>query len=179
MAKLEVKYDPDPILRAKAKRVRQFDPGLRRLVADMFETMKENNGVGLAAPQIGQSIRVLVAEYVPEQEDGKKEKGFKVALVNPEIVKRSEEMADGYEGCLSIPGWIGEVPRHVSVTVKAQNTEGREVRIKANDYYARVLQHEIDHLDGVLFTDRIVNIKTLQRMDEEELTEEEERMLEV
>jgi peptide deformylase len=179
MAKLEVKYEPDPILRVKAKRVRQFDPALRKLAADMFETMHENNGVGLAAPQIGQSIRLLVAEYVPDKESKEKEQGFKVALVNPEIVKRSEEMADGYEGCLSIPGWIGEVPRHVSVTVKGQNIEGREVRIKANDYFARVLQHEVDHLDGILFTDRIVNIKTLQRMEEEGLTEEQERMLEV
>ncbi len=106
------------------------------------------------------------------------EPGFKVALVNPEIVKVDKEMADGYEGCLSIPGWIGEVPRHVAITVKAQTPEGKEVRIKAHDYFARVLQHEIDHLDGILFTDRIVDIKTLQRLDPD-TSEEEEKMLEV
>lgn len=178
MALLQVKYEPDPILRAKAKRVRGFDAALRKLVADMFETMRANNGVGLAAPQVGQPIRVLVAEYKPESSE-EKEAPFKVALVNPEIVKRSSEIADGYEGCLSIPGWIAEVPRHVSVTVKGQTPEGREVRLKANDYFARVLQHEIDHLDGILFTDRIVNIKSLQRIDEDELTEEQERLLEV
>jgi peptide deformylase len=178
MASLPIRYEPDPILRAKAKRVRQFDPTLRRLAAEMFATMRAENGVGLAAPQVGQSIRLLVAEFEPG-EDEKKEAAFKVALVNPEIVKRSEEMADGYEGCLSIPGWIGEVPRHVSVTVKAQSVEGKEIRLKANDYFARVLQHEIDHLDGILFTDRIVNIKSLQRVEEDELTEEQEKVLEV
>jgi peptide deformylase len=142
----------------------------------MFETMHSSAGVGLAAPQIGQSIRLLVAELKPDKESG--EKGFKVALCNPEIVKSSDEMFSDFEGCLSIPGWIGEVPRHVSVVVKAQSTEGKEMRIKANDYYARVLQHEIDHLNGVLFTDRIVDIKTLQRLDPN-TPEEEVQLLEV
>jgi peptide deformylase len=87
-------------------------------------------------------------------------------------------MFSDFEGCLSIPGWIGEVPRHVSVVVKAQTPEGKEMRIKANDYYARVLQHEIDHLNGVLFTDRIVDIKTLQRLDPS-TPEEEVQLLEV
>jgi len=176
MPLLQVRYEPDPILREKAKRVKTFDANLRKLVADMLETMHANNGVGLAAPQIGLSIRVLVAELAPNKEEN--EPGFKVALVNPEIVKRDSEMADGYEGCLSIPGWIGEVPRHVSVTIKGQTPEGKEVRIKAHDYFARVLQHEIDHLDGILFTDRIVNIKTLQRLDPE-TDKEEEKLLEV
>jgi peptide deformylase len=177
MALLEIKYEPDPILRTKAKRVKQFDSALRKLVTDMFETMHASNGVGLAAPQVGLSIRVLVAELAPNKEEN--EPGFKVALINPEIIKQSDDMLEGYEGCLSIPGWIGEVPRHASVTVKAQTPEGKEVRLKAQDYFARVLQHEIDHLDGVLFTDRIVNIKSLQRVDEDELTEEQEKLLEV
>jgi|SRR5436190_1185851 len=176
MALLDIKYDPDPILREKGKRVKTFDASLHKLAADMFETMHANNGVGLAAPQIGQSIRLLVAEYVPDPKE--KEKGFKVALCNPEIVKASDETATGPEGCLSIPGWIGDVPRPVSVTVKAQTPEGKEVRIKASDYYARVLQHEIDHLNGVLFTDRIVDIKTLRRIPEDE-TPEETQLLEV
>ena len=176
MAILPVVFDPDPILREKAKRIRTFDAALRKLAEDMFETMHSSAGVGLAAPQIGQSIRLLVAELKPDKESG--EKGFKVALCNPEIVKASDEMFSDFEGCLSIPGWIGEVPRHVSVVVKAQTTEGKEMRIKANDYYARVLQHEIDHLNGVLFTDRIVDIKTLQRLDPN-TPEEEVQLLEV
>jgi peptide deformylase len=176
MALLQLRYEPDPILREKAKRIKTFDTNLRKLVQDMFETMHAENGVGLAAPQIGQSIRVLVAELEPNKQEG--EKGFKVALCNPEIVKASDEIASDVEGCLSIPGWIGEVPRHVSVTVKAQTPEGKEVRIKAENYYARVLQHEIDHLNGVLFTDRIEDISTLRKISPE-TSEEEEQLLEV
>jgi peptide deformylase len=176
MPLLEMRYEPDPILREKAKRVKSFDANLRKLVADMFETMHSNTGVGLAAPQIGQSIRVLVAEYVPDPKED--ERGFKVALVNPEIIKASEEMEEGVEGCLSIPGWIGDVPRHISITVKGQTPEGKEIRIKSDHYYARVLQHEIDHLNGVLFTDRVVNIKTLRKISPE-TDEEEVRLLEV
>ena len=179
MAKLEVKRDPDPILREKAKRIKTFDGNLRKLAADMLETMHENAGVGLAAPQIGLSVRLFVAEYVPDKEeiqDG--ERGFKVTLCNPEIVKSSDEVESMLEGCLSIPGWVGEVPRHVSVTVKAQTPEGKEVRLKADHYFARVLQHEIDHLNGVLFTDRIVDIKTLHKI-EPEMDEAEAQKLEV
>jgi peptide deformylase len=176
MALLDLRYEPDPILHEKAKRIKTFDANLRKLAADMFETMHANNGVGLAAPQIGQSIRLLVAEYAPDPKEG--EKGFKVALCNPEIVKASEEMETGAEGCLSIPGWIGDVPRHVSVTVKGQTPEGKELRIKAQDYYARVLQHEIDHLNGVLFTDRVVNLDSLRRIPADE-SEEETQLLEV
>jgi peptide deformylase len=166
MAKLEVKRDPDPILREKAKRIKTFDGNLRKLAADMLETMHENAGVGLAAPQIGLSMRLFVAEYVPDKEEIENgERGFKVTLCNPEIVKSSDEVESMLEGCLSIPGWVGEVPRHVSVTVKAQTPEGKEVRLKADHYFARVLQHEIDHLNGVLFTDRIVDIKTLRKID--------------
>lgn len=177
MALLDIRYDPDPILREKAKKVRTFDATLRKLAADMLETMHSSAGVGLAAPQVGLSIRLLVAEYIPDKES--KEKGFKIALCNPEIVKASDDMLDGPEGCLSIPGWVAEVPRHAHVTVKGQNLEGKEIRIKAQDYYARVLQHEVDHLNGVLFTDRIVDISTLQKIDPATTSEEEERLLEV
>src|SRR4051794_20397139 len=107
MALLPLRYDPDPILRDKARRIKSFDPGLRRLVEDMFETMHASKGVGLAAPQIGQSIRLLVAEYQPEPDE--RDRGFKVALCNPEIVKANDEMDTSPEGCLSIPGWIGDV----------------------------------------------------------------------
>jgi peptide deformylase len=176
VALLELRYDPDPILREKAKRIKTFDAHLRKLALDMFETMHANKGVGLAGPQIGQPIRMLVAELEPDPKE--KERGFKVALCNPEIVKASDEMDTAPEGCLSIPGWIGEVPRHVAVTVKGQTPEGKEIRIKAQDYYARVLQHEIDHLNGILFTDRIEDISTLRRIDPD-TSEEEEQLLEV
>ncbi len=177
MAQLEVKYDPDPILREKAKRIKTFDGSLRKLATDMLETMHANNGVGLAAPQIGQSIRLLVAEYVPNKEE-KGEKGFKVALCNPEIVKASDDMQVGTEGCLSIPGWVGEVPRNTWVVVKGQSPEGKELRLRVENYYARVLQHEIDHLNGVLFTDRVVDLKTLRKLSPD-TPEEEAELLEV
>ncbi|HEX8997342.1 MAG TPA: peptide deformylase [Ktedonobacterales bacterium] len=134
------------ILRAKAKKVSRFDAYLERLVHDMWETMREAPGVGLAAPQVGESIRVLVAEYEEEA----------VALVNPEIIKRSEDEELGTEGCLSIPGFIGEdVARASAITVKARDPKGKEIRVKANGWFARILQHEIDHLDGILYTDHI------------------------
>jgi peptide deformylase len=134
------------ILRAKAKKVSRYDAYLERLVADMWETMREAPGVGLAAPQVGESIRVLVAEY---EENA-------VALVNPEIIKRAEDEVLGTEGCLSIPGFIGDdVPRSTAITVKARDPKGKEIRVKAEGWFARVLQHEIDHLDGVLYIDRV------------------------
>jgi peptide deformylase len=135
-----------PVLRAKAKRVSRFDAHLQRLVDDMWETLREAPGVGLAAPQIGEPIRVLVAEYEDQQ----------VAFVNPEIVKRSEELVLGTEGCLSIPGYVGDdVPRSVAITVKGRDPKGKEIRVKAEGWYARILQHEIDHLDGILYIDLI------------------------
>jgi len=135
-----------PVLRAKAKKVSRFDAYLERLVADMWETMRDAPGVGLAAPQIGESVRVLVAEYEDEA----------VALVNPEIVKRNDEIELGTEGCLSIPGYVGEhVPRSIAVTVKARDPKGKEIRVRAEGWFARILQHEIDHLDGVLYIDHI------------------------
>lgn len=134
------------MLRAKAKKVSRYDAYLGRLVSDMWETMREAPGVGLAAPQVGESIRVLVAEY----------EGEAVALINPEILKRSEQEEFGQEGCLSIPGFIGEdVPRSSAITVKARDPKGKEIRVKADGWFARILQHEIDHLDGILYTDRI------------------------
>ncbi len=182
MAHLEIVFDPNPILREKAKRIKTFDASLRKLTADMFETMRAGHGVGLAAPQIGKPIRLLVAEFEPDKgergEKGEKLRGFKVALCNPEIVRASDESATDIEGCLSIPGWVGDVPRHVSIVVKGQTPEGKEVRIKAEDYYARVLQHEIDHLNGILFTDRVEDIKTLRKIDPQ-ATEEEVELLEV
>lgn len=135
----------EKVLRAKAKKVSRFDQYLERLVNDLWETMHDAPGVGLAAPQVGESVRVLVAQY----EDNK------VALVNPEIMKSDGEEL-GTEGCLSIPGFVGDnVPRATAITVKGRDPKGKEIRLQADGWWARVLQHEIDHLDGVLYIDHI------------------------
>ncbi|SNB64323.1 peptide deformylase [Thermoflexus hugenholtzii] len=142
-----------PILRRKAEPVTRITPALRRLIADMVETMRAAEGIGLAAPQVGEPLRVIVVE-VPEDEEVPGS-GVLYTVINPEIVEASPEIAEGVEGCLSIPGWYGWVPRARWVIVRGLNPEGRRVRIRAEGLVARVFQHEIDHLDGILFPDRI------------------------
>lgn len=158
----------NPILRQKAKKIHHFDPSLQRLVDDMFETMHSANGVGLAAPQIAQSIRVFVAEY----EDRK------VAVFNPEIVKAEGEER-GPEGCLSIPGYVGEnIRRATKVLVKGQDVRGKPIRVNAEGWFARILQHEIDHLNGILFIDRLDSPEDLREAREDDLEENEPVMAE-
>lgn len=158
----------NPILRQKAKKLHRFDPSLQKLVDDMFETMHAAEGVGLAAPQIAQSIRLLVAEY----EDDKGH--YKVALLNPEIIKAEGE-ALGSEGCLSIPGYRGDnIRRATTLVVKAQDVRGKQIRVNAEGWFARILQHEIDHLDGILFLDRLDRPEDLHELGEEEELEEAE-----
>jgi len=132
------------ILRSKAKRVGRIDDSIRRLIDDMIETMRAAPGVGLAAPQIGVPLRVIVVEYENQL----------YSLINPEIVKSSGEATDE-EGCLSAPHWQGPVTRATSLVVKGRNREGKEVRIKAEGWLARIFQHEVDHLEGTLFLDRV------------------------
>lgn len=147
----------NPALRQKAKRVTNFGPELKALVDDMVETMRAAPGVGLAAPQVAVSQRVIVVEYASEPGDGDAREPAPpklYRLVNPEIVKASAEKVTGVEGCLSIPGYLGEVERHEAVTIKGMNVQGKPIRIKATGWLARIFQHEIDHLDGVLFIDR-------------------------
>ena len=127
----------------------------------MIETMQEAPGVGLAAPQIGVGLRVIVVE-TPEDEDDP-QGGTQLQLINPEILKQDGEQI-GEEGCLSIPGYVGIVKRSQNIAVKALNRKGKEVKVKASGYLARVLQHEIDHLDGVLFTDRLESPAHLFRL---------------
>jgi peptide deformylase len=154
----------NPILRQKAKKVHRFDPSLQKLVDDMFETMRTAGGVGLAGPQIAQSIRVFVAEY----------DDHKIAVFNPEIVKAEGEEI-GPEGCLSIPGYVGEnIRRAAKVLVKGQDVRGKPIRVPAEGWFARIVQHEIDHLDGVLFIDRLDRPEDLREVTEEESAEEEE-----
>jgi peptide deformylase len=140
---------PDPLLLRKAVPVSRVDDKIRELVRDLFETMRAASGVGLAATQIGVGKRVIVVDISHVEQDL-----APLALVNPEIVE-SRGLEEGTEGCLSIPGVEGVVPRAESVLVKAQDEQGRPVQIPARGLLARALQHEIDHLDGVLFIDRI------------------------
>jgi len=157
-----------PVLRAKAKKVSRFDSWLERLVQDMWETMHDAPGVGLAAPQIGESVRVLVAEYTDESRN----EHHKVALVNPEILKASDDEELGTEGCLSIPGYVGDnVPLALAVTVKARDPKGKEIRVKAEGWWARILQHEIDHLNGVLYID-LIDPKDVREVTEDEVVDE-------
>jgi peptide deformylase len=143
----------DPRLRQPAHKVRSFSPATQQLIDDMIETMRQAPGVGLAAPQVAVSQRVIVVEYrVDEADEAAPPKLF--AVVNPEITRRSAETVEGTEGCLSIPGYVGDVERHQWVTVKGLNRHGRPFRLKAQGWLARIFQHEIDHLDGVLFIDR-------------------------
>ncbi len=152
MAILDIVTFPDPFLRLKAKQVTKFDSELQTLIDNMFETMRAAPGVGLAAPQIGESLRLIVVEYTDEEDENAKPK--KYVLINPEIVKRSEETITDLEGCLSVPGLAGTVERHQAVTIKAKNRFGKSLKIEAEDWLARIFQHEIDHLDGVLYIDR-------------------------
>jgi len=152
-----------PVLREKAKRVGRVDTSIQRLIDDLVETMLAAPGAGLAAPQIGVPLRVCVVKGDDNQI---------WALVNPEVVKH-DGVQVGYEGCLSYPGWVGEVARYETVVVKGRSRRGKEVRIKSSGFTARAFQHEIDHLDGVLFTDRLTNIDTLKRIEELEADQQE------
>lgn len=152
MAILDIVIFPEPTLRLKAKQVTKFDTELQTLVDDMFDTMRAAPGVGLAAPQIGESLRLVVVEYTEDEDENATPK--KYVLVNPEIIKHSEEMVADVEGCLSLPGLAGKVERHQAVTVKAKNRFGKPLKIEAEGWLARIFQHEIDHLDGVLYIDR-------------------------
>jgi len=155
MAVRQIRTLPDPLLKRKAKRVSSIDGSIQRLIDDMLETMPQAGGVGLAAPQIGVSLRVIVLQ-MPDEEP--------VALINPEIVKRSGER-EVSEGCLSVPGYAGEIKRSLSVTVKGQDRQGKTIRLKATGLMAQALEHELDHLNGVLYVDHIESNDKLHRIE--------------
>ncbi len=168
---------PDnPVLRRKARPVDANslkDPALQQLIDDMIDTMRVAPGVGLAAPQVAVGQRLAVIEYgdeLPEDAPPDAEEPPKKlwVIINPEIVDRSTEMVDGSEGCLSLPGYAGSVMRHKAVTIKALNRRGKPIKIKAQDWLARIFQHEIDHLDGVLFIDRASQVWRVRDDDEGE-----------
>jgi peptide deformylase len=154
---------PDPVLRRKARPVTKFDKTLQTLIDDMIDTMRDAPGVGLAAPQVRISERVIVVEYAePEEvEEGEEPKEVEPKLyvmVNPEIVKSSPETVVGVEGCLSIPTLVGEVERAHEVRIKGLNRRGQPMKLKADGWLARIFQHEIDHVNGVVFTDRAAQV---------------------
>lgn len=152
MAVREIKYLPTEVLRKKAHKINNFDGDFQALVDDMIETLRSAPGVGLAAPQVNVSQRLIVVEYGDENNEEAPKKLFVVA--NPEIISTSEETIIGTEGCLSIPGFAGEVTRWAEISLRGQNRRGKPLKIKAKGWLARIFQHEIDHLDGILFIDR-------------------------
>jgi peptide deformylase len=153
---------PNTTLRQKARVVKTFDDDLQQLIDDMVETMREASGVGLAAPQVDISQRVIVIEYAEGQEDPEAEAESQepklYIVVNPEITRQSNETIAANEACLSLPGYFGEVERYETVSVKGQNRRGDAFKMKAQGWLARVFQHEIDHLDGILYIDRATDI---------------------
>ena len=179
---------PNPVLREKAKPVRQITPDIETLIDDMIETMREAPGVGLAAPQVGVGLQVIVVEYAEGSEDeepdaegdaeaappaqgspGKPKKLY--AVINPEISRQSKETELGNEGCLSIPDYMGEIERYNTVTVKGLDRHGKSFKLKTKGWMARIFQHEIDHINGVLFIDRTDKVWKAEPEEEQEASE--------
>ena len=152
----------DDVLRQEARKVKKFDKDLHRLIDDMVATMRDAPGVGLAAPQVGVSQRVIVVE-IPEEEDDP-QSGKLYEFVNPEIIFASDEEVEGEEGCLSIPNLVGDVWRAQRVVVKGQDRNGKNQKVEADEWLARVFQHEVDHLNGVLFIDRVDGPECVRRL---------------
>jgi peptide deformylase len=157
----------DEVLLKPASRVREFGPALHKLLDDMLETMRDAPGVGLAAPQVGVGLRVAVIEYPEDEEDPENTRRV-YEIVNPEIIKQKGSDV-GQEGCLSIPGLAADVDRPTYVLLKAQDRNGKEIRIKAYDWLARIFLHEIDHLHGVLMTDKAAQIYKLVKNSDGEV----------
>jgi peptide deformylase len=165
MAEHPILLAGEPILRQKSKKIKTFGPSLEALVTDMVDTMRAADGLGLAAPQIGVPLRMIVIEMQPlRDENGNEiEPARLYVYCNPEITEASGE-EEGEEGCLSVPGYVGVVRRATHVTVKGQDAKGRKIRTKAEGLLARAFQHEIDHLNGILFIDRVESSEKLRRV---------------
>lgn len=144
---------PDPMLRRKAHRVDQFGHDFQILVEDMIQTMREEPGVGLAAPQINVSSQIIVVEY-PLDDRVENAKPELFVFANPEIIEKSEETEFGIEGCLSVPDLLGEVERSTRIVISGLDRKGRKQKSSVTGWLARIFQHEIDHINGILFVDR-------------------------
>lgn len=162
MAIRRIRYDDDPVLRVKCKEVKDINERTKRLIADMFDTMYDANGVGLAAPQIGVIKRIVVVDDYD---------GNKFALINPKIIS-TEGDQESREGCLSLPGYCGYVKRPEKIKIEALDEEGNEIEIEASGMLAIILSHELDHLDGILYKDRAYEYGRVEDMREEEIEEE-------
>lgn len=160
MAVREIVHLPAPVLRRKARKVTDFGPELQQLIDDMVETMREAPGVGLAAPQVDVPLRVIVVEFGDEEKEDAPTRLYTV--VNPEITRFSQDKELGAEGCLSIPGFAGDVDRPLEITLKGQNRYGQPMKLKSHGWLARIFQHEVDHLEGVLFIDRAEKVWKLE-----------------
>jgi peptide deformylase len=175
MSILKVSRMGHPVLRKKVKPVPVADittPVIQRLIDDMMQTMVEYHGVGLAAPQVHEELRLFVAQVVTdhddeaETEDGEARPPKLMAVVNPEITPIGRTVEEDWEGCLSIPDLRGLVPRYRDIKVRAHDRTGKPVEIQASGFMARIIQHETDHLDGVLFLDRMKSLQSLSFLDE-------------
>ncbi|MFD2170243.1 peptide deformylase [Tumebacillus lipolyticus] len=160
MAVRPVVLDPHPVLRQIAAPVTKIDQEILTLLDDMADTMYDYNGIGLAAPQVGISLRVIVVDYGDEF-------GGLIEMINPEIVEKSGSVVD-VEGCLSIPGLRGNVERYEKLTLRFQSRDGKAYEMKPEGYFARVFQHEIDHLDGILYTDKAIETYPIEETETEE-----------
>ena len=181
MTLLDIVTLPNKILRNRTQPVTNYDAQLQQLIDDMIETMRDAPGVGLAAPQIGQSIKLTVIETLAEiDDDGNEIEGSRdlYVITNPEIVSTSRTTVDGIEGCLSIPGYLGEVERNESIRVRAQDRHGKKIKLRLDGWTARIFQHEIDHLNGVLYINRLTDQENFWTEEEfeaiQEAVEEEE-----
>jgi|SRR5687768_12251685 peptide deformylase len=176
MSILKVARMGHPVLRAPAKPIDPSDiklPRIQQLIDDMFDTMQEYQGVGLAAPQVHEGVRLFVAGFAPrrdsdddDEDDDEDTSVPLMALINPEIAVVGRDVQEDWEGCLSIPDVRGRVPRAQEISVKAYDRKGRRIQMNARGFTARVIQHETDHLDGVLFLDRMESLETLTFLDE-------------
>ena len=158
MAVIPIRLVPDPVLKRKALKISGVDGSVRKLIANMRDTLREANGIGLAAPQIGSSLKVVVI-HIPEEEQD-------MVLINPEVIKKTGEREID-ERCLSIPGYKGFVKRSCNVTVKARDENFKEIRVKADGLLAQALEHEIDHLNGVLYIDLVDSPDKIQKIEAE------------
>jgi len=167
MALRKIVYMPDPVLRRKAHKITDFGQDFQVLVDDMLETLRDVPGVGLAAPQIAVSQRLIVVEYSENEEEDEAVVKKLYVVANPEIIiPATAEQIIGSEACLSVPGLAGEVERFTQITVKGQNRRGQALRLKLEGWTARIFQHEIDHLDGIMFVDRAVRVWKLKENEE-------------
>ena len=165
MSILKVAHMGHPVLRERARPVDKSelkDPLFQKLIDDMVETMHEYHGVGLAGPQVHEGLRLFVAML----DDDPDSNGEAIAIINPEIIPNASDKREGWEGCLSIPDIRGMVPRFTDITVVALDRQGKKIELKLKDFPARVAQHETDHLDGVLFFDRMTSMQTLTYLEE-------------